>query len=47
MVWIHGGGMQEGSIFENNYGPELLMSEDIVLVKLTYRLTVFGNFILT
>ncbi|XP_044728158.1 carboxylesterase 1F-like isoform X2 [Chrysoperla carnea] len=42
MVWIHGGGLTYGSIFEENYGPELLMTEDIVLVKIAYRLNIFG-----
>ncbi|XP_044729186.1 uncharacterized protein LOC123292537 [Chrysoperla carnea] len=42
MVFIHGGGLGYGSIFEARYGPELLMTEDIVLVKIAYRLNVFG-----
>ncbi|XP_065342359.1 esterase B1-like [Cloeon dipterum] len=38
MVWIHGGGMVEGSSSVQLTGPEILMDKDIVLVTLNYRL---------
>ncbi|XP_044728159.1 para-nitrobenzyl esterase-like [Chrysoperla carnea] len=42
MVWFFEGRLQQGSIFESRYGPELLLSEDIVLVKVSFRLNIFG-----
>lgn len=38
MVFIHGGGYQEGSSSEAFYGPDFLMNENIVLVTFNYRL---------
>ncbi|KAG5875180.1 hypothetical protein JTB14_028390 [Gonioctena quinquepunctata] len=40
MVWIHGGGFVSGSNAE--YGPEFLLTEDIVYVAINYRLGIFG-----
>ncbi|XP_044728161.1 juvenile hormone esterase-like [Chrysoperla carnea] len=41
MVWIHGGAFEMGSI--NGYrGSQYLMTEDIVLVEVQYRLNIFG-----
>ncbi|BET01052.1 Carboxylesterase [Nesidiocoris tenuis] len=42
MLWIHGGGYESGSGSKTEYGPELLMNEDIVLVTINYRLSVLG-----
>lgn len=42
MVWIHGGAFKWGSMSNDLYGPEFLVHENIVLVKLQYRLNVFG-----
>ncbi|XP_065341511.1 esterase E4-like [Cloeon dipterum] len=42
MVWIHGGGMVEGSSSVQLTGPEILMDKDIVLVTLNYRLGLLG-----
>ena len=42
MVFIHGGGFQEGYGGTNLYGPEFLMTENIVLVTINYRLGLFG-----
>lgn len=42
MVFIHGGGYQEGSSSEAFYGPDFLMDENIVLVTFNYRLGPFG-----
>jgi carboxylesterase type B len=44
MVWIHGGGFYAGSGNSNFYGPDHLMSEDVVLVTINYRLGALGQF---
>lgn len=45
MVFIHGGSFIEGSSRADMYGPDYLMTEDIVLVTINYRLNIFGKFI--
>ncbi|XP_066147977.1 juvenile hormone esterase-like [Euwallacea fornicatus] len=42
MVWIHGGGFTGGSNSSKMYGPEFLLSEDVVLVTINYRLGFLG-----
>jgi carboxylesterase type B len=42
MVWIHGGAFVMGFNKGEIYGPEFLMSEDVVLVAINYRLGVLG-----
>lgn len=42
MVWIHGGGFISESASPKVYGPQYLMSQDIVLVSINYRLGVLG-----
>ncbi|GLV39704.1 uncharacterized protein CBL_08230 [Carabus blaptoides fortunei] len=42
MVWIHGGGFVTGSSKEEVYNPEYLLSQDIVLVTINYRLAILG-----
>lgn len=42
MVWFFGGGLKIGNIFGDDSGPEFLISQDIVLVKISYRLNIFG-----
>ncbi|XP_044729185.1 cocaine esterase-like [Chrysoperla carnea] len=42
MVYITGGAFLYGSIFESRYGPEFLVSNDIVLVLPAHRLNIFG-----
>lgn len=42
MVWIHGGGFVAGSGKTDLYGPDYLISEDVVVVTINYRLGVFG-----
>ncbi|CAH1954893.1 unnamed protein product [Acanthoscelides obtectus] len=42
MVWIHGGGFMYGSNKADHFGPYYLMTEDIVLVAINYRLGIFG-----
>lgn len=42
MVYIHGGGLTVGSSRPGLYGPEFLMTKDIVLVTLNYRLGILG-----
>ncbi|CAH1954891.1 unnamed protein product [Acanthoscelides obtectus] len=48
MVFIHGGGFVSGSSRPDLiYGPEFLMTEDIVLVTINYRLGILGFLSLT
>ncbi|XP_044731315.1 uncharacterized protein LOC123294258 [Chrysoperla carnea] len=42
MVFVHGGGFMTGSSTSDFYGPQFLLTEDIVLVTLNYRLGAFG-----
>ncbi|ENN71526.1 hypothetical protein YQE_11819, partial [Dendroctonus ponderosae] len=42
MVWIHGGAFTCGSNRSFMYGPEYLMTQDIVLVAINYRLGILG-----
>lgn len=42
MVFIHGGAFTEGSNKSEIYGPEFLLTEDIVLVVINYRLGILG-----
>ncbi|KAJ3645079.1 hypothetical protein Zmor_022766 [Zophobas morio] len=42
MFWIHGGALIFGSGNGDMYGPEFLMTEDIVLVTINYRLGILG-----
>nr|QIK02104.1 carboxylesterase 1 [Holotrichia parallela] len=44
MVWIHGGGFVSGSAQTFIFGPEFLLTKDIVLVALNYRLGLLGFF---
>lgn len=43
MVFIHGGGFVTGSSNSEMYGAEFLLTEDVILVTLNYRLGVLGN----
>ncbi|XP_036329337.1 esterase B1 [Rhagoletis pomonella] len=42
MVWIYGGGFQIGEATRDMYSPDFLISKDIVLVTIAYRLGPFG-----
>merc|ERR1719397_1331134 len=42
MVFIHGGAFIHDSSDPGKYGPELLVSQDVVLVTLNYRLGALG-----
>ncbi|CAH2233120.1 jg13984 [Pararge aegeria aegeria] len=42
MVYIHGGGYLSGSGNDDMYGPKFLLSQNIILVTINYRLEVFG-----
>ncbi|XP_060519301.1 juvenile hormone esterase-like [Cylas formicarius] len=42
MVYIHGGGFVCGSNNTSVYGPEFLLTRDVVLVVINYRLGIFG-----
>ncbi|XP_066249272.1 esterase B1-like [Euwallacea similis] len=42
MFWIHGGAFTTGSNKTSMYGPEYLMTQDIVLITINYRLGILG-----
>ncbi|CAH1118266.1 unnamed protein product [Phaedon cochleariae] len=42
MVWIHGGGFTSGSNSSETFGPEFLLTKDVVLVVINYRLGFLG-----
>ena len=42
MIWIHGGGMQEGYSYEMEFDGEEFASRGVVLVSVGYRLNLFG-----
>lgn len=42
MVFIHGGAFTQGSNKIDVYGPDFLLTEDIVLVVINYRLGMLG-----
>ncbi|KAF2892582.1 hypothetical protein ILUMI_13585 [Ignelater luminosus] len=42
MVWIHGGGFTTGSGNSDAYGPGFIISEDVVVVTINYRLGFLG-----
>lgn len=43
MFWIHGGGFSVGSSSFDIYGPEYLLTGDVVLVTTNYRVGLLGN----
>jgi acetyl esterase/lipase len=43
MVFIHGGGFSTGSGTSEFYGPDFLLSENVVVVTLNYRLGALGK----
>jgi para-nitrobenzyl esterase len=44
MVWIHGGSNKSGWSYEPNYRGQVLASQNVVVVTVTYRQGVFGFF---
>lgn len=42
MVWIHGGGMQEGYSYEMEFDGEEFAARGVILVSIGYRLNLFG-----
>ena len=42
MMWIHGGGMQEGYGHEQEFDGEHFAKRGVILVSITYRLNVFA-----
>ncbi|XP_017784019.1 PREDICTED: putative inactive carboxylesterase 4 [Nicrophorus vespilloides] len=42
MMWIHGGGFKVGSSKLEMHSPEFLMTGDVVLVTVNFRLGIFG-----
>jgi len=43
MVWIHGGCYKGGSASSIMYGPDHILTEDVVLVTINYRLGLLGT----
>ncbi|RZB41186.1 COesterase and/or Abhydrolase 3 domain containing protein [Asbolus verrucosus] len=43
MVWIHGGGFTCGSNSSEFYGPEFLITSNVVIVTINYRLGLLGK----
>jgi carboxylesterase type B len=46
LFWIHGGGFVFGSGTEELYAPDYLITEDVVVVTINYRLGILGEFVL-
>lgn len=44
MMWIHGGGAQEGYGYELEFDGEKLCEKGVILVTINYRLNIFGFF---
>ncbi len=42
MLWIHGGGMQEGYGYEMEFDGERMASRGVILVSICYRLNIFA-----
>lgn len=42
-MFIYGGGLYAGSSSVKDYGPEILLDEDIILITFNYRLDILGN----
>ena len=42
MVWIHGGGLQQGSGSFEEYGPQHFMNDEVIIVTMNYRLGPLG-----
>ncbi|CAG2175635.1 unnamed protein product, partial [Oppiella nova] len=42
MLWIYGGGLSSGSIFDTQYNGSVLATHDVVFVSTNYRLGPFG-----
>lgn len=43
MLWIHGGAFTGGSGNADQYGPELLITENVVVVTINYRVGLLGG----
>lgn len=43
MVYIHGGAFIAGSNDSRMYGPDFLITEDVVLVVINYRIGLLGR----
>lgn len=42
MVFVHGGAFNSGSGDSSLYGPDYIVQDDVVLVTINYRLSIFG-----
>lgn len=43
LIFIHGGGWTRGDASDLYYGPDFLISRDIVVITIQYRLGIFGS----
>lgn len=43
MFWVHGGAFVYGSNSNELYGPEYIITEDVVIVAINYRLGILGK----
>lgn len=43
MVWFHGGSYSQGNTKIDMYGPDFLLTENIVLVTVNYRIGILGK----
>lgn len=44
MVWIYGGGFENGGATKDLYSPDYFMQKEIVLITIAYRVGPFGKF---
>ena len=42
LVFIHGGGFARGSATDKYFGPDFLLTQNLIIVEIQYRLGVFG-----
>lgn len=42
LVWIHGGAFVGGEANDLAFGPDILLTQDIILITIQYRLGIFG-----
>jgi carboxylesterase type B len=45
LFWIHGGAFVLGSGSEDLHSPDYLITEDVVIVTINYRLGILGEFV--
>lgn len=42
LVWVHGGGFVGGEANDLAFGPDILLTEDNIVITVQYRLGIFG-----